>query len=230
MSRPTAKCFLVFALLASFLSIAHAQGERPLPITNGTSQTRMDAPEKNSELESYTHSPMVQSLARHMGVSTAQAARYFEDFNSGVLILVALYYLFKIVPGKLRAKREGVDRDLAEARAATVDAQGRLERVEKQLAALGGEIELLRQQAAEGAKAEQARMEAALGEEKTRIVHQAELEIAAAQANAERGLRRFVSDLAVERATERVRLTPEGDRTIVDEFLRDLSGQFQGQN
>ena len=220
----------VLLLLLSVLPAARAQDRYKNPITNGTAQTRMDAPEKNSELETYTHSPMVQRLARGMGVTTGQAARYFEDFNSGVLILGVGFYLLKIAPGRLRAKRAGVDRELREARAATADAQRRLEAVEKQLNTLGGEIELLRRQAAEATEAEHARMQTALGEEKARIVHQAEAEIAAAQANAERGLRRFVAELALERAASRVALSPEGDREIVDAFLRDLAPQLQGRN
>ncbi len=219
---------LALAVLAA--PLLHAQGRDREPITNGTAQTRMDAPEKNSELETYTHSPMVQRMARGMGVTTGQAARYFEDFNSGVLILVVLYYLLKFVPGKLRARRAGVERELREARAATADAERRLRAVQAQLGTLGGEIEALRRQASEGAETEQARMKAALEEEKTRIVHQAGAEIAAAQANAERGLRRFVAELALERASARVVLSPEGDRAVVDEFLRDLAPQIQGRN
>ena len=203
-----------------------------MPPTNGTSQSRMDAPEKNNELESYTHSPMVARLARSMGISTDQAARYFEDFNSGVLILAILYYVLKYVPGRLRSKREGIDRDLAEARAASAEAAERMKRVEQKLASLGGEVEALRRHAAEGNKAEEKRMAAALEAEKQRIVRSAEAEIAAAQSNAERGLKRYASDLAVERAAGRVQLSPEGDRAMVDDFLRDLARQIgrEGRN
>ncbi len=226
------KRLFLFFLLA-IVPFAHAQGgDKPLPITNGTTQTRMDAPEKNSELESYTHSPMVARLARAMGMSTNQASRLFEDFNSGVLIAIILYYLLKIVPAKLRTKRRDIDRELAEARAATADSNERLARVEQQMQALGGEVEAIRRQAAQGSMEEEARIHAALEEEKQRIVSQAEQEIAAAQANAQRGLKRYAADLAVERAAARVRLTPEGDRAVVDGFLRDLAGQLgkQGQN
>ena len=227
------RLLILLLLSVAWLPPAHAQGgNKPLPNTNGTSQTRMDAPEKNGELEAYTHSPMVQRLARGMGISTDQASRYFEDFNSGVLILVIFYYLLKYVPGKLRAKREGIDRELADARAATVDAQQRMARVEQQLQSLGGEVEALRQQAEAGSRAEEQRMREALEGEKQRIVRSAEAEIAAVQANAERGLKRYASDLAVERAASRVQLDAEGDRAIVNGFLSDLAGQLgrEGRN
>ena len=212
---------------------AHAQGgDKQLPITTGTPQTRMDAPEKNSELETYTHSPMVARLGRAMGLSTNQASRLFEDFNSGILIAVVLYYLLKIVPGKLRAKRDEIDRELAEARAATADSDRRLRAGGEEGQMRGGGVVARRRQAAQGSVEEEARIHAALEEEKARIVRQAEQEIAAAQSNAERGLKQYAADLAVERAAARVQLTPEGDRAVVDDFLRDLAGQLgkQGQN
>ena len=220
-------------LLVTALPGAYAQGgNKQLPPTNGTSQSRLDAPESNRQIEEYTHSPMVARIARDLGITTDEASRIFEDFNSGVLILAILYYLLKYVPGRLRAKREGVDRELAEARAATAGAGERMRRVEQQLASLGGEVESLRREAAAAARTEQERLQAALEEEKGRIVRVAELEIAAVQANAERGLKRYASDLAVERAAQRVQLNPDGDQAMVDAFLRDLAGQIgkKGRN
>lgn len=222
---------LLLLVLAAPLASAWAQDHRE-PITTGTSQTRMDAPEKNSELESYTHSAMVRKLAGSMGISTGRTARYFEDFNSGVLLLAVFYLVLKLVPGRLRAKRAGVDRELREARAATAESQRRLGRAQEQLAGLPGEVEALRRQAKEGAEAERVRLQAALEEEKGRIARQAEIEVAASEAGAQRGLRRFVAELAVERAADRVQLSPEDDRAMVDGFLRELAGQMgrEGRN
>lgn len=182
----------------------------------------MDAPDTNNDLESYTRSPVVQAVARKLGLPTNWASRYFEDINSGVLIAVLLYFLVKYVPGKLRSKREGIAHDLQRARQATADSEARLRRVEARLASLDGEVETLRAQAADNSRREEARIHASLEEERQRIVHSAEQEIAAAQAAAERGLKRFASDLAVDRAAERVRITPEDDDALTDEFLAGL--------
>ena len=211
---------------------APSHGRQPLPITTGTSKTSMDAPEPNSQLESYAHSPVVQSLARHLGISTNRAARYFEDFNSGVLIAVILYFLLRYLPGRYRAKRQEVEQDLVRARQATADSEARLKRVEGRLASLAGEVDALRQQAAQTSKDEEIRMQAAMEAERERIVRSAEAEIAAAQAAALRGLKRFASDLAVDRAAQRVRLSPEGDRALVDGFLEGLGSVLsrQGRN
>lgn len=212
---------------------AHAQQHRkPMPIITGTQQSSMDAPETNKDLEQYSHSVVVQKLGREMGVSTGDAARIFEDLNSGVLIAVILFFMARILPGKFRMRRETLARELKEARQATDEAQERMGRIESRLASLGDEVEELRRHAAEQSKGDEARIHAAMEEERRRIIRSAEAEIAAAQANAERGLKRFASDLAVDRAAERVRLTPEGDRALVDEFLQGLAGELgrRGKN
>ena len=223
----------VFMVLALSLNAASAQGaKKPLPITTGTSTSEMDAPESNNDLETYTHSPAVASLAKRLGMSTNKGSRLFEDFNSGILIAIILYYLLKILPGKFRAKRQAISHDLTEARQATEDAQQRLQSIEVRLASLGSEVDALRQQAAESGRLEEARIHASIEEGRKRILHTVEVEIAATQANAERGLKRYASDLAVDRAAERLQLTPDGDRALVDEFLQGLAGQLskQGQN
>ena len=208
------------------------QGRHRLPITTGTSKTSMDAPEQNSQLEKYAHSPVVQSVARHLGLSTGTAARIFEDFNSGVLIAAILYFLLRYLPGKYKEKRQTVEQDLVRARQATADSEARLKRVEAKLASLGGEVKALRRQAEESSKSEEARMRRAMEAERERIVRSAEAEIAAAEAQALRGLKRYASDLAVDRAAARVRLSPEGDRALVDGFLEGLGSELsrQGRN
>ena len=91
---------------------------------------------------------------------------------------------------------------------------------------MGSEVDALREQAAASGKAEEARIHASLEEERQRIIHSAEQEIAAAQAAAERGLKRFASDLAVDRAAERVQVTPESDQALIEEFLAGLGAQL----
>ena len=209
----------------------HAQS-RTQPIITGTRTTSMDAPENNSDLEHYAHSAVVQAMARHMGMSTVAAARLFEDINSGVLIAAILFFILKYVPGIFRGQRRTIEHDLVEARKATADAEMRLKAIEARLAGLNGEVDALRKRALENNQAEESRMRASLEAERERIVHSAEADIHAAQAAAERGLRRYASDLAVDRAAERVRLNEDGDRVLVDEFLQNLAGTLgrRGQN
>ena len=206
---------------------AHAQEQHHQPIITGTQQSSMDAPETNNELEEYEHAPMVAKVGHVFGLSPRQSSRWFEDLNSGVLIAAILFVLFRILPAKFRAKRETIARELVEARKATEEAQERLAKIEGRLAALGKDVDELRKHAAEVGQHDEARIKAAMEEERERIIRSAESEIAAAQASAERGLKRFASDLAVERAAARVELTPEGDQALMGEFLQGLEAQFQ---
>ncbi len=195
-------------------------------IITGTRQTSMDAPDTNGDLETYTHSPVVQAVAKRLGLTTNQASRYFEDFNSGVLIAVVLYFALKYLPGRLKAKRREIEDSLVRARQATVDAEARLKRIESRLAALGGEVDALRREAEEASRAEETRIHASLEEERQRIVRSAEAEVQAAQAAAERGLKRYAAGLAVDRAAGRLRVTPEADRALVDDFLAGLEAKL----
>jgi F0F1-type ATP synthase membrane subunit b/b' len=51
----------------------------------------------------------------------------------------------------------------------------------------------------------------------------AEQELAAAAAHAKRGLRHFAADLAIEQAAQQLILTPETDRALIAEFVRDTA-------
>ena len=226
---------VVSAFLGLLLVPASALAQnthKPLPITTGTTTQRMDAPETNNQLEQYAHAPIVQSIGHKLGLSTAQAARYFEDFNSFVLIAVILFFFFRIVPGKFRAKREHLRKDLVEARETTAEAERRLRAIEDRLSALGGEVDALRSQAAASMDAEEARMHAAMEEERKRIVRTAEADIEAAQASAQRGLRRFAANLTLDRAASKVQTTPESDRMLTEELLASLAadGSLRGRN
>lgn len=223
---------LLISTLLPAAGMAQQQAHQRLPITTGTVTGRMDAPETDRDLEHYMHSPMVQTLARHMGISTERASRYFEDFNSGVLIAVIVFFLLRIVPKKFRAKREHLTRDLIDARQATAEAERRLDAIDQRLATLGREVDTLREQARAGTEDEQARIHAAMEEERRRIIRSAEAEIQAAQASAQRNLRRFAANLAVDRAAARVELTPENDQVLVGEFLQGLAGEtgLRGRN
>ncbi len=202
------------------------QGRKPLPITTGTDTSSIFFFYYKWYMDIYTHSPVVQAVARKLGLPVNQASRYFEDFNSGILLAALLYGVLKYVPGKLRSRRDAIAHDLQRARQATADAEARLKRVEARFDSLGGEVETLRAQAAENSRREEVRIHASLEEERQRIIHSAEQEIAAAQAAAERGLKRFASDLAVDRAAERVQVTPESDQALIEEFLAGLGAQL----
>ena len=182
----------------------------------------MDAGE-DSQVEQYRHSDVVKAIARFGHVSTETAAQIFEDVNSGVIVGAILIVLWKVLPAMFRRRSETLRRELTEAHAATEEANRRLAAVEARLSRLDREIEAIRQQAEKDGAEDEKRIHASLESERERIVSAAEQEIAAAQAAAQRDLKKFAADLAIDNAMRRIQLSAETDRTLVREFGAELS-------
>ncbi|HZZ40314.1 MAG TPA: ATP synthase F0 subunit B [Acidobacteriaceae bacterium] len=192
-------------------------------------EEHMDAPEGENQMEQYRHSAVVQSIARYGHVSTETAAEIFEDFNSGVLLGTILIVLFKVVPKMLRSRSEKLQQDLVGARLATEEANRRLAGVEARLQRLDSEIDAIRQQVEQEAVHDEKRIHAAMESERERIVASAEQEIAATQAAAQRDLKKFAADLAIDHAMRKVQLSTDTDRALVREFGKNLNSGSRGK-
>lgn len=206
---------------------AHALAVQPSPLAKqaGASVAKaehMDAPESDNSIEQYRHAPVVHAIARYAHVSTETAAQIFEDFNSGVLFLAVLMILWKIVPRVLRNRSETLQKDLIGARKATEDANRRLAEVEARLLRLDSEIDAIRRQVEQDAVHDEKRIHDSLESERERIVASAGQEIAAAQSAAQRELKKFAADLAIDNAMRRIQLTAETDRTLIRDFGKRL--------
>lgn len=161
-----------------------------------------------------------------------KTARGFEWINAAILFLAVLIPLMRILPRVMRQRSQTLKHNLDEARKTTTDANSRLSAVEAQLSRLDEEIDKIRSQVEEETRNDEARIKASIGEESARIVAAAELEIASAAAQAQRGLRHFAADLAIEQAAKQLILTPEADRALISEFVRETTGKGAkgGQN
>jgi F-type H+-transporting ATPase subunit b len=189
----------------------------------------MDAPEGENQIEQYRHSPTVQGIARTLHLSTETAAQIFEDINSGVLLGAVLILLFRIVPKLLRSRSEKMQQDLVGARVATEEANRRLAEVEAKLQRLDSEIDAIRRQVEQEAAQDETRIHAAMESERERIVASAEQEIAAVQAAAQRDLKKFAADLAIDHAMRKLQLSTDTDRALIREFGKNLSSGSRGK-
>jgi F-type H+-transporting ATPase subunit b len=142
------------------------------------------------------------------------------------------YFLVTGLPKAFRSRRLQLDRQIVEARIATEKAEERLRAVEERLSHLDSEIAAVREQAEHDSANDEMRIKQAMAAEKQKIVTSAEQEIAAAGAAAERRLRRFAAELAVDRASSRLHLTEGDDRTLIQEFAASLgsNGSQGGRN
>lgn len=183
---------------------------------------KLDAPETNSELEAFRHSPAVQNLAKRAGMSTETMAQITEDLNSAILIGAILWFIFRVVPKMYRGRSETLQKNLFDARSATAEANERLAVVEERLSKLGIEIEAIRAQTERDGAADEKRIHDSLEAEKHRILSSVDQEVEAAGAAARRDLRKYAASLAVDRAASEIRLTDEDDRALIGSFGDNL--------
>ena len=227
------RTILLGALLASPITCALAQqapDNSPRAVASkGPGGEHMDEPENNSDIEQYRHSSVVQAIAHATGLKTETAAQIFEDLNSGVLILAIVWALWKFLPKMFRKRSEGLQKDLVSARLASEDANRRLAEVEARLLRLDSEIETFRHQVEQEAVEDEKRIHATLESERERIVASAEQEIGAAQSAAQRELKKFAADLAIDHAMRRIQLSSDTDRALVREFGKSLNKNSGGE-
>jgi F-type H+-transporting ATPase subunit b len=173
--------------------------------------------------DAFRHAAPVRWIARQLHVNVETAAKGIEDFNSGVLIVVILVFVARKLPAAFRKSRQEIGTALVDARTATEQANERLKVVEDRLSRLDDDIAGIRAQAALDGAQDEVRIKQSLEEERKRIVESAEQEIASAGTAAQRKLKQFAAELAIDRATRDLRLTPEADRVLVSEFGKQLS-------
>ncbi len=183
------------------------------------------AAEQEDDNSVYRHSAAVRTIGGWLHLDPEASARIFEYLNFAILAGAVLFFLGKYLPGMLRTRRETLQKQLVEARNATEQANRRLASVEERFARLDEEIAAIRAHAEQDSAAEEVRMKALIEKERQRIVHSAEQEIAAAASAAQRDLKRFAGELAVDRAAQMISLNEAGDRVLLRQFEQELSEQ-----
>jgi F-type H+-transporting ATPase subunit b len=173
--------------------------------------------------------PIVKWTARTLNVSTESAARIYEFTNFIVILLLVGIPIVRILPKVFHKRSETLGASLKEARTATQEANARLSAVEAKLAGLDDEIKKLHAEVEQQSKDDEIRIKASIEEERTRIVQAAEQELTVAAAQAQRALRHFAADLAIEQAAKQLVLTPEADRALIAEFIASTSSIGNGK-
>jgi F-type H+-transporting ATPase subunit b len=188
--------------------------------------------EQEDEEYAFKHSDSVRAFAKMFHLSPEAASMVFWSLNAVLLFVFVGYFLVTGLPKAFRSRRQQLDRQIVEARVATEKAEERLRAVEERLSRLDSEIAAVREQAERDSAHDETRIKHAMEDEKKKIVASAEQEIASAGAAAERRLRKFAAELAVDRATSRLHLTEGDDRTLIQEFASSLgsNGSEGGRN
>jgi F-type H+-transporting ATPase subunit b len=194
-----------------------------VPIPKSEPKTEAD------EMNAYRHSATVEWLSKLMHTDVETTARIFEFINFAIIVLAVGIPLFKLLPKVFRQRSARLGAELEVAHAKTADANDRLSAVEAKLAGLDAEINAIRNQVDEAMRADEARSKALIEEETARIVAAAEQEIVMAGSQAQRGLKQFAADLAIDRALSTLTLDAETDRALIAEFALDVAKDGGGR-
>ncbi|HEX4156116.1 MAG TPA: ATP synthase F0 subunit B [Acidobacteriaceae bacterium] len=230
--------FLALALAGGTAAPLQAQRhERPQPQAASASENstpEATSPEKRKEIRDenyeFSHSDAVKRFGAAMGLNADQAATAFEIFNFLILAVAVGYVLLKTLPKTFHARTTAIQKQLADARTATEEANARLNTVEARLSKLDEQIAGMRSQAEADSAREEHRIRASVEEEKSKILAAAESEIHTATAMARREIQQFAAELAIEQAARKLVVTAETDRLLVEGFVRKLAGEPGGQN
>jgi F-type H+-transporting ATPase subunit b len=126
----------------------------------------------------------------------------------------------------MRARREGIRRDLMRAQEERNAALAKLEEVEARLAKLDAEVSSVREQSEREATEERERIRRSTEEETRKLREQAQREIESAGKAARQELREFAAEQSVRLAEEMIRsdIKPEDDARLVSLRVEELGG------
>ena len=217
-------CFCLGPGKASWALQAASQTSSANPQTPG-----VDTMEQEPGDDVYRHSASVKKIGSWLHLEKETAAELFEYFNFAILAGAVLYGLGKYLPKTFRANRENIQHRLLDARTATQQADERLAAIERRLSHLDEEIAAIGKQAEADSVEDEARIKATIEEERRRIVDAVSKDIAAASSAAQRELKRFAAVLAVDRATQKLVLSEDDDRALLEEFAETLAQHSRGR-
>ncbi|HEV7373250.1 MAG TPA: ATP synthase F0 subunit B [Pyrinomonadaceae bacterium] len=146
--------------------------------------------------------------------------------NLIIFVVVFVYILRRPVSDAMRARREGIRRDLMRAQEERNAALAKLEEVETRLARLDAEVASIHEQSQKEAAEERERIRRSTEEETQKLREQSRREIESAGKVARQELREFAAGQSVRLAEEMIRrdIKPEDDARLVNLRVEELGG------
>jgi F0F1-type ATP synthase membrane subunit b/b' len=150
----------------------------------------------------------------------------WKFLNLFIFVGALVYILKRPLSEAMRARREGIRRDLMRAQEERNAALAKLEEVEARLARLDEEVANVREQSQREAAEERERIRRATEEESQKLREQSRREIESAGKAARQELRRYTAEQSVRLAEEMIRreMRPEDDARLVDLQVEELGG------
>ena len=146
--------------------------------------------------------------------------------NLIIFVALFIYILRRPVSEAMRARREGIRRDLMRAHEERNAALAKLEEVEARLARLDEEVANVREQTAKEAAEERERIRRSTENEARKLREQAQREIESTGKAARQELREFAAEQSVRLTEEMIHrdIKPEDDARLVSLRVSELGG------
>lgn len=165
--------------------------------------------------------------AEEPGIINLNITLLIQAINFLILIFLLSKFLFKPLTKFLADRSAGIEKSLAEAKAANEAAAKAQTEYQAQMRDAQREIATVREQGQREIEAERQRLLQVSREEAERLVAQAKAEIEAETKRARVALREEAATLAVAVAERLLRrtVTAEDQRRLAEEYVRDLGGK-----
>lgn len=224
--RTLLAALLLLLAAATFAPRVHAQEEKPKHEHVSEASRLANGDVEKAEEEgtgAFKHSSSVKFVAKLTGLSTENAYWLCVVGNFAIVAGVIVWALRKNLPTVFRNRTASIQQAMAEARAASEDANRRLADIETRLSRLDNEIGEMRSAAEKEGVAEEERIKAATADEMKKVVESAEQEIVAAAKNARRDLRAYAANLVVSLAEKQIKVDDATDQALVQGFAKRLA-------
>ncbi len=179
------------------------------------------APENTEEAEEnaqFKYSAGVRFVASKTGLSKETVYWGFLVINFAILLCVGVVLVRKSFPNGFAPRNAEIQKGIEEARKASAEANARLSEIEGRLTRLDSEIAAIRTAAEADFSIEEQRIKAAAEQDAKNVIAAAEQEISAATRVAQRELKSFVADLAVGLAEKKIKVDDATDQALVRAF------------
>jgi F-type H+-transporting ATPase subunit b len=165
---------------------------------------------------------MVTKLGQLIGVGPI--GMYWVSIVANFVFLGLFFWMLlkSKLPQMFRDRTTSIQKALTEAKAASAEASRRLGDIEARLSKLDGEVNEIRAGAERDAAVEEEHIRAAAEEDKRKVVDSAEAEIAAIARSARHDLKSFAASLAVDIASQRIKVDDNTDQALVRQFVGHL--------
>jgi len=200
-------------------SAAKATPEDQLAETSNEAAGHGEAHDPHAQ---FKYSSSVKFLARKTGLSPDTIYWISVVLNFAIVAGAIAIVWKKKMPGAFRNRTSAIQKGLEEARRASEEARRRLGDIESRLSRLDAEIAGIESNAELQARQEEARLRAAVEEERQKILHSAEQEIARAANNARRELTAYAAELSVNLAEKKIKVDAATDAEILRDFVDQL--------